>query len=87
MEQVDKVKLQERAKAGVEANALLVERFGDQWLADVQKDVLSRLRNAAPEELPMIQASYVAPVNFHEELLSVKSKGDQAAQQLRTELR
>lgn len=87
MEYADKMKLQERVKAGTEANALLAERFGDQWFDGFQKNILARLLFAKAEELPMIQAHYAAAVNFREELISVKRKGDQAAQQLRTDQR
>jgi hypothetical protein len=86
MEHSDKMKLQERAANGREAEFLLTEKFSGEWLARVETDVLSRLNRAAHiDELVKIQADYRAALRFRADLLSVSRKGREALKKLHEE--
>lgn len=86
MEPADKMKLQEKAKDGNEAAFLLVEKFSNRWLAEVESDILVRLNKARDvDELIKIQADYHAAINFHESLSVVTINGKIAAKKLHEE--
>ena len=83
MEYSDKMKLQERAAEGAEATFLLTEKFSGKWLAEMERNVLSRLSRAGEVgELVKIQADYRAARDFYDDLLSVSRKGREAAKKL-----
>lgn len=88
MEAMRKMELQRKARDGLEARDLLTERFGEQWLKELEAQTLARLMAAkGAEELSEIQADYKAAKRFCQSLASASNAGKQAAARLREEER
>ena len=88
MEKVRRMELQRRARDGLEAQMLLTEKFGEQWIREVEAQTLVRLMAAkGAAELLEIQADYKAAKRFWQSLVSAANAGKQAAMRLREEER